>query len=357
MIQSAGYQSEVHKVETEDGYILKVHRILVKKESLIPRKPVFMMHGIASTAIDYILSGPDIALGYLLSDNGYDVWLGNSRGNKYSMAHKTLDVEAKEFWNFSFHEIGYYDLPAMIDFMLKTTNQSRFFSVGFSQGSTTTLIVLATRPEYNQKIIQTHLMAPAAFLKHMTSPGVKTISTPAVKQLVKELGLFKNPPLQDLIKAFSDNVCKGPTFSLCQSCMFFIFGKSTGELEMDSVILMLLNVTPFLAIKQGLHFLQLYDSGHFRQYDYFADNSAHYNSSEPPDYNLSSIKVPVYIYRGEQDDFVSKLDIDKLKSLLPNVRSCQVIKHYNHMDLMYGKNARKLIYSNILKAMNSDKSL
>lgn len=63
MIQTAGYQSEVHKVETEDGYILKVHRVLVKKQSLIPRKPVFMMHGLLSTAMDYVFKGPDKGLG------------------------------------------------------------------------------------------------------------------------------------------------------------------------------------------------------------------------------------------------------------------------------------------------------
>lgn len=79
LIQNAGYQSEVHKVETEDGYLLNVHRVLVKNESLVPREPVFMMHGLASTAIDFVLSGPDIAIAYLLSDSGYDVWLGNAR--------------------------------------------------------------------------------------------------------------------------------------------------------------------------------------------------------------------------------------------------------------------------------------
>lgn len=63
MIQTAGYQSEVHKVETEDGYILKVHRVLVKKQSLIPRKPIFMMHGILSTAMDYVFKGPEKGLG------------------------------------------------------------------------------------------------------------------------------------------------------------------------------------------------------------------------------------------------------------------------------------------------------
>ena len=158
-----------------------------------------------------------------------------TRGSKHSMHHKTLDVESKEFWNFSFHEIGYYDLPAMIDYMLKSTNQSKFFCVAYSQGTSATMVMLTKRPEYNQKIIQTHFIAPAVFLKHMKSPGIKFIDKPNIKQLIKDLGLFKNPPIMGLISAFSSNVCKEPTFSICQSVFFYICGQTTGEIEMNAV--------------------------------------------------------------------------------------------------------------------------
>lgn len=47
---------------------------------------------------------------YLLVNNGFDVWLANSRGSDYGLEHKTLDINSDDFWNFSFHEIGVYDL-------------------------------------------------------------------------------------------------------------------------------------------------------------------------------------------------------------------------------------------------------
>jgi len=41
-----------------------------------------------------------IVAGYVMADSGYDVWLGNARGNTYSRRHIKLTAKRKEFWNF-----------------------------------------------------------------------------------------------------------------------------------------------------------------------------------------------------------------------------------------------------------------
>ena len=49
---------------------------------------------------------------------GYDVWLGNFRGNKYSKGHLELDPNVDmEYWKFSWSEMGRYDIPAMLGFV------------------------------------------------------------------------------------------------------------------------------------------------------------------------------------------------------------------------------------------------
>lgn len=97
------------------------------------------------------------------------MWLGNARGTTFSRAHKRYDPDtSSEYWNYSFHEIGKYDLPAMINFALDTLNQTTLHYIGHSQGCTSFFVMLSLRPEYNQKIKSMHALAPAVLLEHST---------------------------------------------------------------------------------------------------------------------------------------------------------------------------------------------
>ena len=51
----------------------------------------------------------------ILVDKGYDVWMGNNRGTEYSRGNKNgLTTDTKEYWAFSFAEMGLYDDTANI---------------------------------------------------------------------------------------------------------------------------------------------------------------------------------------------------------------------------------------------------
>lgn len=62
---------------------------------------------------------------------------------------------------FSFHELAVYDLPAAIDLVLSVTGHTKVDVGGVSLGATIPLITLAEKPEYNKKVRNLLLMAPA----------------------------------------------------------------------------------------------------------------------------------------------------------------------------------------------------
>ena len=69
-----------------------------------------------------------------MANAGYDVWLGNNRGNKYS--RKSLncnpDTDSRRFFDFSFDELGEYDLNAQIDKVLSESGREKITYIGHS---------------------------------------------------------------------------------------------------------------------------------------------------------------------------------------------------------------------------------
>ena len=105
---------------------------------------------------------------FAMAEAGYDVWLGNNRGNKYSRKHISVhpDDHHEAFFDFSFETLGMFDVPAMIDYELKITGRKNLTWIGHSQGTSQMFAALSTdQAKYVDKINLFVALAPIARLR------------------------------------------------------------------------------------------------------------------------------------------------------------------------------------------------
>ena len=107
------------------------------------------MHGIQDSSDAWVAHDLD-SPAFILASQGYDVWLGNFRGNKYSKRHITYYEGSAEFWNFGWEELSIFDIPAFTEYILQhsTSEVKKLAYIGHSMGGTAGTFALTYNPTY-----------------------------------------------------------------------------------------------------------------------------------------------------------------------------------------------------------------
>ncbi|EFN60337.1 Lipase 3 [Camponotus floridanus] len=348
MIRRAGYPVEAHVIMTDDGYLLTLHRIPGGNDSL----PVLLQHGLLSSSVDWIILGKDKAI-----DQGYDVWLGNFRGNTYSRAHISLSPSNSTFWNFSFNKMGIYDLPAMITFITNMRSQPLHTYIGHSMGITSFFIMASERPKIARMVQMMICFAPGVFLNHIQSPIQYLIPFKRNFEMVMRLSYHDEFLPNDLVRFLLKNICdQNITGEFCINVLFMIYGDDPEQFNYN-LQLVIYSHLGSISTKTIIHFVQEVESGKFCKYDYGREeNLLIYNSVEPPDYDLSNITIPIALFYANNDWLVNKKNVKKLYHLLPNVIDMYEVPwpKFNHADFVWAKNAPKLVYDRVFKIMRGE---
>jgi len=122
---------------------------------------------------------------FMLTDAGYDVWLANARGTSYSRGY-TGTITSSSYWDFTFHEIGKYDLPAFINYIKNITQQPSIYYVGHSLGTTELFVFATTRPEMQSSIRTSFALSPCVYIGQTTNLFYRLIA-PIFSQYLAEV--------------------------------------------------------------------------------------------------------------------------------------------------------------------------
>ena len=178
-----GLTAEHHEVQTIDGYVLGLQRLKRKvrtsttsasvssstlfllsssspSSSQSNKGAVLLLHGTLQDSESFLCSG-SASLAAVLCYQGYDVWLGNNRGTKYSSYHETLEPDTHHYWDYCLDDLAQFDFPSMLKYVLSKVDAPKISIVGFSQGSTQTFLGLAMYPNLCANVSVFIALAPA----------------------------------------------------------------------------------------------------------------------------------------------------------------------------------------------------
>uniref|UniRef100_G1RNF1 Lipase family member J n=1 Tax=Nomascus leucogenys TaxID=61853 RepID=G1RNF1_NOMLE len=341
-----GYADEEYDIVTKDGYILGLYRIpygrIDNNKNLAQRVVVYLQHGLLTSASSWISNLPNNSLGFILADAGYDVWMGNSRGNTWSRKHLYLEMNSKEFWAFSFDKMAKYDLPASIDFTVKQTRQEEIF-YGTTIGMPRKIIIA-------ERIKIFFALTPVFSTKCLKSPLIRMTYKWKSIVMVCSTFIFYFLPKTSFKKFVGSKLCPLQIFDkICLNILFMMFGYDPKNLNMSRLDVYFSHNPAGTSVQNMLHWSQLLNSTHLKAYDWGSPdlNLVHYNQMSPL-YNVTNMNVATAIWNDESDLLADPEDVNILQSEITNHIYYKTISYYNYIDFLFGLDVYDQVYHEII---------
>lgn len=354
--ENSPYRLEEYAVFVPDRYVIILHRLcFAGNDDGSVRPPVLLNHGAMMTSEAWLVSSlvpspkhtsdhPN-TLPHTLLHAGYDVWLMNRRGNKYSCKNTRWTSRSREFWAFSLDEPICRDLPAVIDFVLDETRHEQLSLMGFSQGAAEILGSLSIVKALNRKVNTAILLAPT------TRPRPQGFRSPLVRSVIK-----LTPELVFLIFGRTVMLQFVPFWQRCLSpkafaftldySMRWLFGWHNSNIRSEDKAIFFQYLFSYTSVQQIVHWFQIMRAGRFQMFDEGA-SMAFAPGHIPPAYPLHQVTTPLALFEGTADSLTDP----SLKNL-PAVSTRVTVAEYEHLDFMWGESLNRKVWPHIVKLLN-----
>ncbi|KZT19823.1 alpha/beta-hydrolase [Neolentinus lepideus HHB14362 ss-1] len=352
-----GYVPEEHIVLTKDGYLLNLHRLPNKKGQKRDRpgcstgKPVvYLHHGLLMNSEIWVcLTDEERCLPFVLVEHGFDVWLGNNRGNKYSKKNIYFNSNSRKFWDYSIDEFAWHDIPDSIDYILDTTKEPSVSYVGFSQGTAQAFAALSIHPRLNEKVNVFIALAPAMNPERLSAPVVDGL----VKASPTLMFLFFGRRSILSSATMWQSILYPPIFSkLIDTSLSFLFAWRGANIMPTQKIAAYAHLYSFTSVKAVVHWFQIMRNATFQMYDdeLISPVRTSNSSYRPARFPTKNIVTPIVLLWGDNDSLV---DIDAMLSQLPDHTVEKRLHDYEHLDVLWGKNVHCDVIPEVLGALKA----
>ncbi|KAK3336170.1 Alpha/Beta hydrolase protein [Cercophora scortea] len=357
-----GYTAEEHLVQTKDGYLLLLHRLAWRKgeedvrvnrgPNSVKKRVVYLHHGLLMNSEVWVcLTDAQRALPFILVDRGFDVWLGNNRGNKYSKKSVNCSPTSLEFWNFSIDEFAFYDIPDSIAYVLDTTGQPSLSYIGFSQGTAQAFASLAVHPKLNDQVNVFIALAPA-----MSPAGLHNGIVDALVKASPQV-LFLLFGRRSILSSATmwQSILYPPLFTrVIDIGLGFLFNWKTLNISTSQKLAAYPHLYSFTSTKSVVHWFQIIRTKSFQMYDddvhppLLLSSSSKY--TKVAKYPTRNIKTPIVLVYGGSDSLV---DIKVMLRELPSKTIATEVPHYEHLDFLWARDVDTQVFPHVFDALES----
>ncbi|KAI0374251.1 triacylglycerol lipase [Pilatotrama ljubarskyi] len=358
-----GYEHEEHVVLTKDGYLLGLHRLPAKKGEHRDRfgtstgKPVvYLHHGLLMNSEVWVcLTHPERSVAFTLVELGFDVWLGNNRGNKYSKKSIHHNPNSTKFWDYSIDDFAWHDIPDSISYILSVTKEPSLSYVGFSQGTAQAFAALSIHPPLNEKINVFIALAPAMSPAGLAASVVDSLmkASPTLLFLIfgRKSIMSSVPAWQSLL--YPPVFCAAITTSLR-----WLFSWRSHNIAPLQKLAAFPHLYSYASVKSVVHWFQIMRNAKFQMYDddvqrvmliRRAPRPSGVTAYAPARFPTRNIVSPIVLLYGDQDSLV---DIDVMLHELPRHSvAVRRLRGYEHLDVIWGQNVHHDVIPHVVDAL------
>lgn len=267
---------------------------------------------------------------FMLANLGYDVWLGNNRGNKYSRNHMSINPEEKSFWDFSFHEMGLHDIPAIVNFIKKETDQDKITYIGHSQGTCQFFAGMTLLPDFYEKSFNGMIaLGPVSNLEFVSSPLIRTLVDYHLDYILDKAGFTEVLPNKNALISFDKFVCDHIPM-VCNMLLEAFADDSTDDDDKDRFQVFISHFPSGASYKSMQHFDQSIKTKKFATYGTLIP----YDLSKP-----KNIKISLMV--GGEDELATVEDNRIFKKILTENNLLDFYREYElsgHLSFFISKN-------------------